>query len=315
MLYTNIMKSFKWLLSKKSNRIDNTLKKWDIPIDIFEKQNTDINNPRLYSLREVLESQEYNLTTTPLSFPVGKDEAGKFYIADFHNLPHIMAAGQTGSGKSSFTEGALIASLIYRNSPDDLKLILIDPKFVQFSQYNGIPHLLRPVINESKQAKEAVKWLVDEMDRRFDILTVSNTMNIDQYNTSGIGHMPHILLIIDEVSDLMMVDGNYYKKAFISLLQKSRATGIHLYIGTSSPREDVLPGLLRANFVTRIAFATTSAKDSKTLIDTSGAEKLLGRGDLLMSTLASPTPLHLQAPYVTEEEQARLVDYIIKHNV
>ena len=284
-----------------------------IPIDILDKQGLDEEESRFVSLREALESEEYKNADGSLLFPVGRDESGKFVIADLRKLRYIMAGGQTGSGKSSFTEGTLIMSLLCGNSSDDLKLILIDPKWVQFNQYNGIPHLLRPVINTPEDSKEALDWLLNEMEDRFTTLVDSNTMNIDEYNSSGKGHMPFIVLIIDEVADLMMIDGKYYEMTFIKLLQKSAAVGIHIYIGTSRPSEDVLPGLLRANFVTKIAFTTASSLDSETLIDVGGAEKLLGRGDLLFSSLDNVWPIHLQAPFATDEEQSRVVNYIISH--
>ena len=321
MLYTDYMNPFKWLRNKSSNlvnddeNINNVAKDWVIPIDLLGGLKVDLSDSRFVSLREALESQEYNVAKAPLSFPVGKDETGKFLIADFHKLPHIMAAGQTGSGKSSFTEGALIASLIYRNTPEDLRLILVDPKMVQFSQYKGIPHLQRPIIYEPDKAKEAIEWLIDEMKNRFDIFAESETRNIDTYNASGKGHMPYILLVIDEVSDLMMFDGTYFEKAFITLLQKARAVGIHIYIGTSSLRKAVLPGMLRANFATKIAFTTSSSIESKIIIDEIGAEKLQGRGDLLLSRTADLRPVHLQAPYLSEEEQAALADFIINNNI
>ena len=276
-----------------------------LPLEILSNSKPE---DRFYPLREALESEEYKNAEGSLLFAVGKDESGKFVIADLHKLPHIMAGGQTGSGKSNFTEGTLILSLLHRYSSDDLKLLLIDPKMVQFTQYNGIPHLIRPVITTPDDSKNAMDWLLNEMEDRFDILVESKTMNIDEYNASGKGNMPFVVLIIDEVADLMMVDGEYYEKSFIKLLQKSAAVGIHIYIGTSRPSEDVLPSLLRANFVTKIAFKTASKIDSEALIDVAGAENLQGRGDLLFSSLDSPRPIHLQAPYASDEDMAKLVE-------
>lgn len=261
-----------------------------------------------YNLQDALDSEEYKNAEGSLLFPVGKDESGKFVIADLHKLPHIMAGGQTGSGKSNFTEGTLILSLLHRYSADDLKLMLIDPKMVQFTQYNGIPHLLRPVITTPEDSKDAMDWLLNEMEDRFNTLVDSEVKNIDEYNSSGKGHMPFVALIIDEVADLMMVDGEYYQKSFIKLLQKSAVVGIHIYIGTSRPSEDVLPSVLRANFVTKIAFKTASKVDSEALIDVGAAENLLGRGDLLFSSLDTPRPIRLQAPYVSEKETARVAE-------
>jgi hypothetical protein len=267
-----------------------------------------IKQQQFYPLKYALDSDEYKNAEGSLLFPIGKDDSGKFVIADLHKLPHIMAAGQTGSGKSNFTEGVLILSLLYRCSPDDLKLVLIDPKCVQFMQYNGIPHLQRPVITTPEESKDTIEWLLKELDDRFTTLLKNKAKNIEEYNSSGKGHMPFIVLVVDEVSDLMMVDGEYYQKSFIRLLQQSAAVGIHIYIGTSRPSEDVLPSLLRANFVTKIAFRTASVIDSKAIIDTSGAEQLLGRGDLLFSSLDNQTPIHLQAPYVSEVDMMKVID-------
>ncbi len=261
-----------------------------------------------YDLQDALDSKEYKNAKGSLLFPVGKDESGKFVIADLHKLPHILAGGQTGSGKSNFTEGTLILSLLHRYSSDELKLLLVDPKMVQFTQYNGIPHLIKPVITTPDDSKNAMDWLLNETEDRFDTLADSKSKNIEQYNSSGKGHMPFVVLIIDEVADLMMVDGKYYEKSFIKLLQKSAAVGIHIYIGTSRPSVDVLPDLLRANFVTKIAFKTASKVDSEALIDVAGAENLQGRGDLLFSSLDSSLPIHLQAPYVSDEYMAKYVE-------
>lgn len=267
---------------------------------------------KFYSLQDALDSDEYKNAEGSLLFPVGKDEAGKFVIADLHKLPHIMAGGQTGSGKSNFTEGTLTLSLLRRYSANELKLLYIDPKCVQFTQYNGIPHLLRPVITTPEDSKDAMDWLLNEMEDRFNTLANSQTMNINEYNLSSKGHMPFVVLIIDEVADLMMVDGEYYQKSFIKLLQKSAAVGIHIYIGTSRPSEDVLPSLLRANFVAKIAFKTASRIDSEALVDIGGAESLQGRGDLLFSSLADMHPVHLQAPYVSDKESADFAKSLTK---
>jgi DNA segregation ATPase FtsK/SpoIIIE, S-DNA-T family len=263
---------------------------------------------KFYPLQDALNSNEFKNAKGSLLFPVGKDETGKFVIADLHKLPHIMAAGQTGSGKSNFTEGVLVLSLLNRCSADDLKLILIDPKMVQFTQYNGIPHLLRPVITTPEESRDAVEWLLRELDDRFSKLLKSKTKNIEEYNLSGNESMPFIVLIIDEVADLMMMDGEYYQKSFIRLLQQSAAVGIHIYIGTSRPSEDVLPSLLRANFVTRLAFKTASKVDSEKIIDNDDAEQLLGRGDLLFSSLDNSKPVRLQAPYASEEDMMKVID-------
>lgn len=300
-------KNFPSFVEEKRKEIDTILNKLN---DYRFSDEHDKVEQQFYDLQDALDSEEYKNAEGSLLFPVGKDETGKFVIADLHKLPHIMAGGQTGSGKSNFTEGTLILSLLHRYSADDLKLILIDPKMVQFTQYNGIPHLARPVITTPEDSKDAMDWLLKEMEDRFDVLVDSKTKNIDEYNSSGKGHMPFVVLIIDEVADLMMVDGEYYQKSFIKLLQKSAAVGIHIYIGTSRPSEDVLPSILRANFVTKIAFKTASKVDSEALIDVGGSENLLGRGDLLFISLGTIHPVHLQAPYVSDEETARVAEQI-----
>lgn len=279
------------------------------PIDVFDTKlpNSD---PRFFSLREALESEEYKQAKTPLSFPIGRDESGKFIIADFHTFPHMIAGGQTGSGKSNFTEGTLVASLVYRNSPEDLKLILVDPKWVQFPQYEGIPHLLRPIITTPEAAKEAMEFLLDEMQDRFDTLAGSGKRDIVEYNKSADEHMPYILYIVDEVADLMMDDGEYYQASFIKLLQKAKAVGIHLYIGTSRPSEDVYPGLLRANFVSSIAFKCASKVDSEKMLYEEGAENLLGQGDALLYTPDNSRPVHLQVPYVSDANMMALAEAV-----
>jgi len=298
-------------VKKIKNLTDSPKAEWNIPFDLLELKNSDRN----VSLRDALESPEMKAAKTPLSFPIGKDADGHFYIADLFKSGHILAGGQTASGKSSFTEGSLILSLIYRNSPDDLKLIIIDPRQVQFSQYDGLPHLLCPIITDSDNAKSILEWLLNEMAERYSTLSENRgVMNINDYNNSGKGHMPFIVLIIDEVADLMMANGKYFEMAFVRLLQKSRAVGIHLYISTSRPDPAVLPGLLKANFSTKIAFLTASRLDSRRMLDVNGAEDLSGCGDLLLSTLDEHGLIRLQAPYVSDNEVRKVVEYITTNN-
>lgn len=296
---------FPKFVEKRRKEIDDVLAK--LKKYRFDNESSAVEQ-KFYPLQEALDSKEYNSAKGSLLFPVGKDDSGKFVIADLHKLPHIMAGGQTGSGKSNFTEGTLILSLLNRYSADDLKLVLIDPKMVQFTQYNGIPHLLRPVITTPEDSKNAIDWLVGEMESRFTTLAESGHKDIVEFNSSSKEHLPFIVLIIDEVADLMMVDGEHYQKSFIKLLQKSVAVGIHMYIGTSRPSEDVLPSSLRANFVARIAFKTASKVDSEALINVGGAEHLLGRGDLLFSSLNTPKPIRLQAPYVSDKDTADITE-------
>lgn len=264
----------------------------------------------IVSLREALESDNFRGADTPLSFPVGKSVTGEFIVRSFRDAPHILAAGQTGSGKSNFTENVLIPSLLFRHTPDELKLVLIDPKYVQFTQYNGIPHLLRPVITDPDDAKEMFEWLIAEKERRFDILADNGCRNITEYN----GDMPYIVMVIDELADLMMMDGKFYEQALTKLAQVGRGVGIHMYIATSRPSVDVITGIIKANFPTRLAFTTSQQIDSRTIIDTIGAEKLLGKGDLLYSDVETLNPLRLQSPFSTEKETMALVDFWSNQN-
>jgi S-DNA-T family DNA segregation ATPase FtsK/SpoIIIE len=261
--------------------------------------------PEFVSLREALESVEFRNADEPLSFPVGKNVKGEFIVRSFRKAPHILTAGQTGSGKSNFSENVLIPSLLYKHTPDELQLLLIDPKYVQFMQYNGIPHLIRPVITDPDDAKNAFEWLIAEKDRRFATLAQNRCKSITEYK----GAMPYIVLIIDEFADLMMIDDAYYEKALTNLAQTGRGVGIHMYIGTSRPSVDVITGIIKANFPTRLGFTTASQVDSRTIIDTIGAERLLGMGDLLYSDYELAKPLRLQSPYSTDKETIAIVDF------
>jgi S-DNA-T family DNA segregation ATPase FtsK/SpoIIIE len=263
--------------------------------------------PEIVTLREALDSEEFRNATAPLSFPVGKDVKGEFIVRSFRTAPHILSAGQTGSGKSNFTENVLIPSLLYRHTPDELQLILIDPKYVQFMQYNDIPHLARSVITDPDDAKKVFEWLIEEKDLRFRQLADTRTKNIEEYNTKE--KMPYLVLIIDEFADLMMIDDKFYEQAIVKLVQTGRAVGIHLYLGTSRPSVDVVTGIIKANFPARLGFTTASQIDSRTIIDTTGAEKLLGKGDLLYSDYELLKPLRVQSPYSTSEQELAIIDF------
>lgn len=268
--------------------------------------------PEIVHLREALESQEFQSTKEPLSIPVGKNVKGEYIVRSFRTAPHILSAGQTGSGKSNFTENVIIPSLLYKHTPDDLQLVLIDPKYVQFMQYNGIPHLVRPVITDPNKAREIFEWLISEKDNRFRLLAETRTRNIEEYNLKA--KMPYIVLIIDEFADLMMIDGDYYEKVIVKLAQYGRAVGIHMHIGTSRPSLDVITGIIKANFPTRLGFTVSSQIDSRTIIDTVGAERLLGKGDLLYSDVETLKPIRLQSPYSTDKETMALVDFWSNQN-
>lgn len=266
--------------------------------------------PEIVYLREALESQEFQDTKDPLSFPIGKNVQGEFIVRTFRNAPHILSAGQTASGKSNFTENVLIPSLLYRHTPDELQLVLIDPKYVQFMQYNGIPHLVRPVITDPDEAKEVFEWLIAEKDRRFETLAENRCKSISEYK----GHMPYIVLVIDEFADLMMIDGEYYEQAIVKIAQVGRGVGIHMYLGTSRPSVDVITGLIKANFPSRLGFTVAQQIDSRTIVDTIGAERLLGMGDLLYSDMETLKPIRLQTPFSTEKETMALVDFWSSQN-
>ena len=261
-------------------------------------------------IREALESPEYKEAEGALLFPVGKQADGTFLIADMHKLPHILAGGMSGSGMNAFMEENLLVSLLYRYTSDELRLLIIDPKQVQFPQYNGIPHLLQPVITEPDNAKEAIEWVAEETERRFKILNEYQVRDIDAlHKRNDVPSMPFIMVIIGELADLMMLDGKYYEKALVRIIQKSRAVGIYFYIATHRPSTDVCPGVLRANLPTKLAFATATKTDSKTLLDMEGGETLKGAGDLLYFNYEQKLPIRLQAPHATMEE----VDSVIEH--
>lgn len=263
-------------------------------------------NPETVWLKEALQSEEYKESDAPLSVPIGKGSNGKFEIVDLHKISPIIAAGQTGSGKSNFTETALVLSLIYRNTPDELKLILIDPKIVQFPQYEGIPHLLQPPITHPDEAKKVFEWLLKEMSDRFKTLSQYGLKKIEDYKESD---MPNLVIIIDEVADLMMIDPEFYSYAFKKLSMMARGAGIHLYMGTSRPSDDVFPEDVIVGFFSRFAFTMASMVDSEKIIHASGAEHLLGQGDLLYLDLTTKYPIRVQAPFSTEEAMSRVADF------
>lgn len=259
------------------------------------------------SLRDALESDEYESAASHLAIPIGKDVSGKFAVTDLRKLGNIMSAGQTGSGKSTFTETTLLVSLLYRNTPEDLRLLLVDPKWVQFSQYSGLPHLLRPVITDSDDAKNAFQWLLEESDRRQQLLAVAGVSDIDEYRRSK--KLPYIVVVIDEVIDLFMVDCTFYEEAFISLANSSKQTGIHMYFGTSRPSPDAYTERLKASIPARIAFAMASEVDSITLLGEAGAEKLTGAGDLYFKSAPDAPPIKLQSPYARDEDVVKVVEF------
>jgi S-DNA-T family DNA segregation ATPase FtsK/SpoIIIE len=261
-------------------------------------------------MSSLLTSKEWSETTGALSFVIGKDIAGKPVVADLAKMPHLLVAGQTGSGKSVMIN-TFLTSLLYRNSPSDLKLILVDPKQVEMAPYNGIPHLLTPVINEPEKCISALKWAVAEMERRLRAMAEVGKRNIGEYNNLKAEEgMPYIVIVIDELADLMMMAARDVESLIVRLAQKARAAGIHLVLATQRPSVDVITGLIKANVPARIAFTVASQIDSRTIIDQMGAEKLLGRGDMLLLTSDMPKPKRVQAALIEDDETAKVTAFL-----
>ncbi len=261
------------------------------------------------SLREILTSPEFKQRKSNLTIALGKDVAGRSIIADIDRMPHLLIAGATGSGKSVCING-IILSLLYTNSPDELKLIIVDPKRVDLASYNDVPHLLTPVITDVPKTINALKWVVGEMDRRYKVLSAAGKRNLSSYNQSTSETMPYILVIIDELADLMAVAAADVETAIIRLAQMARAVGIHLIVATQRPSVDVITGLIKANITSRIAFAVASQTDSRTILDSGGAEKLLGRGDCLLVLPDLSKPKRLQAALVTDNEIEKVTSFL-----
>lgn len=271
-------------------------------------------------LRDMIVSQEFQNSKNPLTFVLGKDITGSVRLCNLAKMPHLLVAGSTGSGKSVCLN-AVILSLIYKTSPDDVRLILIDPKQVEFSIYNGLPHLLVPnVITESDKALNSLTWAVDEMERRYTMFRNSRTKDIGEYNSSSdvlegkADKMPYIVIIIDEVADLFMTSKKEVEEKIARLAQKSRAAGIHLILATQRPSVDVITGTMKNNFPSRISFKLMSFADSKTILDQAGAEKLLGRGDMLYKPNDAPEPRRIQGCFVTTQEVGNIVDFVKEKN-
>ncbi len=261
-------------------------------------------------LSSIFTSREWSDSKSPLTFAIGKDIAGKPVIADLAKMPHLLVAGQTGSGKSVMIND-ILASLLYRNSPNELKLILVDPKQVELTPYNDIPHLLTPVINEPERCISALKWAVAEMERRLRTMAEVGKRNIEEYNhLKKEEGMPYVVIMIDELSDLMMMAARDVEALIVRIAQKARAAGIHLILATQRPSVDVITGLIKANVPGRIAFTTQSQVDSRTIIDQAGAEKLLGRGDMLLLTTDMPKPKRVQAAFISDAETNKVNDFI-----
>ncbi|MBR8464003.1 DNA translocase FtsK 4TM domain-containing protein [Campylobacter sp. faydin G-24] len=264
-------------------------------------------------LKEILESEIYKNASSPLTMALGKDIVGAPFITDLKKLPHLLIAGTTGSGKSVGIN-AMLLSLLYRNSPQTLRLMMIDPKMLEFSIYNDIPHLLTPVITQAKQAITALANMVAEMERRYTIMSHTRTKNIESYNekmkTEGGEQLPYIVIIIDELADLMMTSGKDVELYIGRLAQMARASGIHLIVATQRPSVDVVTGLIKANLPSRISYRVGQRIDSKVILDQMGAESLLGRGDMLFTPPGSPGVIRLHAPFASEKEIESIVEFL-----
>lgn len=266
-------------------------------------------------LREVLETPAFTEATSKLTLALGKDIAGNPVIADLAKMPHLLIAGATGSGKSVCLN-ALICSMLFKAKPHELKFLMIDPKMVELTQYNGIPHLLAPVVSHPKKAAAALHWMVNEMEKRYELFAAAGVKDINRYNRwvhkENIGRepLPLVVVVIDELADLMMVAPADVEDAICRLAQMARAAGIHLVVATQRPSVDVITGLIKANISARIAFAVSSQIDSRTILDMAGAEKLLGRGDMLFLPTGATKPIRVQGAYVSDREVEDLVTYI-----
>uniref|UniRef100_UPI001F4569FB DNA translocase FtsK n=1 Tax=Helicobacter heilmannii TaxID=35817 RepID=UPI001F4569FB len=280
------------------------------PIKGKDVMGIEIANDNLASigLREILESQAF-LQSSGLSLALGKSTTGAPYVLDLKAMPHLLIAGSTGSGKSVAMH-ALILSLLYKHSPQDLQFVLIDPKRVEFSLYSNLPHLKTPIITDPSQAQSALEDLVQEMEQRYDLLSNKRAKNIDSYNQKSPQKLPFIVVLIDELADLMLAGGKDIETPIIRLAQMGRASGLHLVIATQRPSVDILTGLIKANLPCKMSFKVTSKVDARVVLDTEGAQNLLGRGDMLLIAPGNNAPIRLHGAFVSEEEIERVVDFI-----
>ncbi|WP_407649293.1 DNA translocase FtsK [Aliarcobacter faecis] len=264
-------------------------------------------------LKEMLDSEIFQNSLSPLTMILGKDIVGKPFVTDLKKLPHLLIAGTTGSGKSVGIN-SMILSLLYKNSPDNLRLVMIDPKMLEFSMYNDIPHLLTPVITKAVDAINALANMVGEMERRYSLMAKTRTKNIENYNEKakieGYETMPYIVVVIDELADLMMTSGKDVEYSIARLAQMARASGIHLIVATQRPSVDVVTGLIKANLPSRLSYKVGQKIDSKIILDSMGAESLLGRGDMLFTPPGTPGIVRIHAPWSTETEIERVVEFL-----
>lgn len=306
---TNLSDDIKLSLAARDIRIEAPIPgKHTIGIEVPNQKS------RPVRISEIVTSGAFLESTSPLTAVLGLDIAGKPVVTDLKKMPHGLIAGATGSGKSVCINSILV-SLLYKASPEDLKLLLIDPKMVELAPYNSIPHLVSPVITDVKAATAALKWAVEEMERRYELFAHTGVRDINRFNELALKHkqysdkLPYIVIIIDELADLMMMSPADVEEAICRIAQKARACGIHLIVATQRPSVDVITGLIKANIPTRVAFSVSSQVDSRTIIDISGAEKLLGRGDMLFLENGSSKPVRLQGTFVSDEE----IDLVVAH--
>lgn len=275
----------------------------------------------MVSLREVIEANQHDKPDSKLLIGLGRDITGESVLAELNKMPHLLVAGATGSGKSVCING-IITSILMRAKPHEVKLMMIDPKMVELNVYNGVPHLLAPVVTDPKKASQALKKVVNEMERRYELFSHTGTRNIEGYNEHVKRHnaegeaqqplLPYIVVIVDELADLMMVASSDVEDAITRLAQMARAAGIHLIIATQRPSVDVITGIIKANIPSRIAFAVSSATDSRTILDMGGAEKLLGRGDMLFLPVGASKPVRIQGAFLSDDEVEEVVNFVIE---
>lgn len=263
----------------------------------------------LVRVKDVISTAEFAGHKSNLAFALGRDVAGHPIVSDLASMPHLLIAGATGTGKS-IAINSLLTSFLYRNSPEELRLIVIDPKRVELNLYNGIPHLLTPVVTDYDKAVNALKWAVAEMDRRYNLLAEAGKRNILEYNSKAENRLPYIVIVVDELADLMAVAQADVEAAVVRLAQMARAVGVHLVVATQRPSVDIITGLIKANITARMAFAVASQVDSRTILDMSGAEKLLGAGDMLYITAELGKPRRVQGSYISEREVRGVVDFV-----
>lgn len=307
---TNLTDDLKLALAAKDIRIEAPIPgKSTVGIEIPNP------NPRPVVLSEIIVTSHFKNNRSPLTTAMGVDLSGTPRIADVRKMPHGLIAGATGSGKSVFIN-SLLVSLLYKATPADLRLLLIDPKAVELAPYDGIPHLLSPVISDPKSAAAALRWVTEEMDQRYEKLSAAGVRNIEQFNIKAVDaqedglKMPYILVIIDELADLMMAASNEVEDYIVRITQKARAAGIHLIVATQRPSVDIVTGTIKNNIPSRIAFMVSSQVDSRTILDTAGAERLLGRGDMLYLGNGASQPIRLQGAFVNNQELENVIDFV-----